>query len=410
MMKKRVLICPSDRAGVGYHRSINPAVYLGEYYGDEFDVVVDYEPLYNNEEYLKQYDIIHYHRQFGDFDKMEETLNRLDSLGIVSIMDIDDHWAPGIYHPMYLIIKNSEYDKKVLNNIKLARNITTTTETFANLLRKYNKNNVFVIPNALTTKEKQFISNPTKSDKLRIGWLGSSSHEEDIKLLKGLTSKLKSAKLIDKIQFVLCGFDLRGFISTINPITNEEVRRSIKPNESVWYRYEKIFTDDYSILDENYTKWLKSFKEGKYDGEENLPYRRIWTKSYKEYATNYNEFDVLLAPLSPNDFNRVKSQLKVIEASFMDKVLIASDIEPYRIDLKNALGKGKVFDNNGNSIIVEQHKNHKGWFEAIKFLIDNPDKIEVLKNNLKRDVMDKYSLETVSKIRRDFYMDLLKNK
>jgi glycosyltransferase involved in cell wall biosynthesis len=406
-MKKKVLICPSDRAGVGYHRSINPAVYLEEYYGNEFEVSIDYEPKYNNEEYLKQFDIIHYHRQFGPFEEMEQTLNRLDALGVKSIMDIDDHWSVGMHHPMYLIIKNAEFDKKVLNNIKLSRNITTTTEVFANVIRKYNKN-VFILPNALTTQEKQFISKPTESEKLRIGWLGSSSHEEDLKLLDGMVSKLKTLNLIDKVQFVLCGFDLRGFISMINPITKEESRRPIKPEESVWFRYEKILTDNYSILDDDYVKWLKEFKKDEeYPNVENLPYRRVWTKSYKEYATNYNHFDVLLAPLAVNDFNKVKSQLKVIEASFMGKAIIASDIEPYRIDLINCLDKGGVFNDKGNSLIVEQQKNHKGWFKSIKFLLENPDKLEIIRENLKNDVMEKYSLETVSKTRCELYNKLL---
>ena len=62
-----------------------------------------------------------------------------------------------------------------------------------------------------------------------------------------------------------------------------------------------------------------------YENVDNEPYRRVWTKPITSYATNYNMFDVSLAPLKESTFNRVKSQLKVIEAGFHKKALIAQD-------------------------------------------------------------------------------------
>ena len=44
----------------------------------------------DNDEWLKQYDIIHYHRSLGPYEKMPELLQRLKNLGIVTIMDLDD--------------------------------------------------------------------------------------------------------------------------------------------------------------------------------------------------------------------------------------------------------------------------------------------------------------------------------
>ena len=206
--KIKVLVVPSDKTGVGYYRSTKPHIALEQYYSDEFHVDIDYHPKLNNNEWLKKYDIIHYHRTLGDYDKMEETLNRLDELGILTIMDLDDYWSPGKHHPAYLIIKNSGMDKKILNNVKLSRNITTTTELFKNEINKYNKN-IHVIPNSIDPNEKQFKPKPEKSDRVRIGWLGGSSHLEDLELLRGLVGKIKSDGLIDKVQFVLCGFDTR---------------------------------------------------------------------------------------------------------------------------------------------------------------------------------------------------------
>jgi hypothetical protein len=57
-------------------------------YPDEFHVDVDYEPQIDNDEWLKQYDIIHYHRTLGDYDNMEKLTERLKKFRIISIMDL----------------------------------------------------------------------------------------------------------------------------------------------------------------------------------------------------------------------------------------------------------------------------------------------------------------------------------
>jgi hypothetical protein len=51
---------------------------------------------------------------------------------------------------------------------------------------------------------------------------------------------------MDKIQFVLCGFDTRGTVTMIDQKTGEQKQRPIKPEESVWCRYEEIFTNKLS--------------------------------------------------------------------------------------------------------------------------------------------------------------------
>jgi hypothetical protein len=92
--KIKILVVPSDRTGVSYFRSTKPHR-LENNYPDEFHVDVDYEPQIDNDEWLKQYDIIHYHRTLGDYD-MEKLTERLKNLGIISIMDLDDY-SPGIH-------------------------------------------------------------------------------------------------------------------------------------------------------------------------------------------------------------------------------------------------------------------------------------------------------------------------
>jgi glycosyltransferase involved in cell wall biosynthesis len=336
---------------------------------------------------------------------MPQLLQHLDNLGIVTIMDLDDHWSPGLHHPAYHIIKSAGLDTKILGNIKCARNVTTTTSLFAEEIAKYNKN-VFVLPNAVEPTEKQFTPNLEKSDRIRIGWLGGSSHLKDLEILSGVVSKLRTDNLIDKIQFVLCGFDTRGTHTEIDQATGQQKVRQITPMESVWFRYEKIFTDNYQIVSPEYKSHLMKFTLDEFQNVANEPYRRVWTKPISTYASNYNLFDISLAPLEENIFNKVKSQLKVIEAGFHHKAIIAQDFGPYKIDLKNAIQYGGGFDETANGILIDSKKNHKDWYSSLKKLITNPEIIPVLQENLYNTVKDTYSMNKVTEDRKQLYLKL----
>ena len=407
MSKIKVLVVPSDRTGVSYFRSTIPHIKLEEYYPDNFYIDIDYEPKIDDDEYLKQYDLIHYHRTLGDYDNLEEVLNRCDRLGIVTIMDIDDHWSPGPNHPAWELIKQGELDKKIARNLNISRNVITTTPIFAEEIKRLNKN-VFVLPNAINPEEKQYISNVEKSDRIRIGWLGGSSHIKDLEILGGMVRKFKNAGLLDKIQLVLCGYDLRGNITMIDKTTGKQKQRAIKPKESVWYTYEKIFTDDYSILSPEYKKFLHTFKEEEYENVHNEPYRRVWTKPITSYASNYNLFDILIAPLKESNFNKVKSQLKVIEAGFHKKALIAQDYGPYQIDCVNAIEYGGKINPKGNCLLVDTHKNHKQWYQYTKKLLDNPSLVEDLGEKLYEDIVPKYHIDVITEYRAEVYRELIR--
>ena len=102
----------------------------------------------------------------------------------------------------------------------------------------------------------------------------------------------------------------------------------------------------------------------------------------------------------------MKSQLKVIEAGFYKKALIASNIGPYTIDLKHAMKNGEFTD--GNALLVDEVKNHSDWAKFIKKLVDNPDMVTELGQRLYDTVKDTYDLNKVSDKRADFYKSLIK--
>jgi glycosyltransferase involved in cell wall biosynthesis len=373
-------------------------------HSDEFHVDIDYDPKINDYNYWKQYDIVHFHRSIGqDFDQANKLIQTLNSIGVITIMDLDDYWLPTKEHPIHQLIIQNKINEKIVANLKVAAHVITTTSLFASEISKINKN-VYVLPNAINPKEPQFKHETKPSDKLRFGWLGGSSHLHDLKLLNGVTNKLKDSH--DKFSLHLCGFDTRGSVTEINKETGEQKQRPIRPEETVWARYEEIFTDNYKLVSPQHLEYLKKFEDSEYIMESEPFYNRVWTKPVTSYASNYRLFDVSLSPIVNHIFNRVKSQLKVIEAGFYKKAIIASNVGPYTIDLKHALKNGQFSD--GNALLVDEVKNHSDWAKNMKKLIDNPNFAYDLGQRLYETVKDTYDLNVVTKTRRELYLSLVK--
>jgi glycosyltransferase involved in cell wall biosynthesis len=403
MSKIKVLVVPSDRTGVGKFRSVDPHIFLQNLYPDDFHVDIVYEPPYDDVNYWTQYQIVSFHRSIGpDFEKAHRLIQMLNSLGVITVCDIDDYWMPGKEHPIHDIIKVHKINEKITANLKVAKYVTTTTSLFADEISKLNKN-VFVFPNAINPNESQFKEPTLESDRLRIGWLGGSSHLHDIQLLDQGFGKIFSLK--DKLQYVLCGFDTRGSVTEINAQTGEQTKRNILPHETVWAQYEKIFTQNYSIVSDEYKKHLMNYNQESYTGNLDEPYLRVWTKPVTSYAKNYAKFDVSLAPIKNTMFNRMKSQLKVIEAGFYKKALIASDLGPYTIDLKHCMKNGEFVD--GNAMLVNENRNHADWPKFIEKLVKNPNLAKDMGERLYETVKDKYDLNVVTKTRAEFYKSII---
>jgi glycosyltransferase involved in cell wall biosynthesis len=402
--KIKILVIPSDRSGCGYFRSVKPHQYIAENYSDMFDIDIRYElpndkPL---DEFLKQYDIMHIHKQL---DKNCQIITLAQFLGVKVIVDVDDYWDLGNDHPMSITAREKNWKEPIINHVKQADYVTTTTEIFKNTILPLNPN-VLVFPNAIDPNEEQFIPKPTYSDKLRFGIICGSSHEKDIDILRGVIRSLPK-DVLDQMQIVLCGFDTRGTLSTINSQTKEITTRDIYPQESVWYRYEQIVTDNYSTVSTEHKQFLNMFIPQSEFPNKNEAYRRCWTKDISQYATHYNNIDVLLVPLKENKFNAQKSQLKVIECGFFHKAIIAQNFGPYQLDLIPMIEKGGNVNENGNALLVDTAKNHKMWAKYITKLVKNRDMVKKLQDNLQNTVIEKYSIKTVCEQRVKEYLKMM---
>lgn len=406
MSKIRILAIPSDKHGVGKFRMMDPFVFISDKHSDDIHVDISYNAE-DRDDYFLNYDIVVFHTFIHqtNHDHNINRINWLKSKGIITVMDIDDLWFVDQRHPMYQSIKMNKIGEMKIDMLKAVDYVSTTTPIFAKTIKDRLKiKNVVIFPNAINEDEPQFQNKPVQSDKVRFGWLGGSSHLYDLELMQnGISSIHNSCK--DNVQFVLCGFDTRGSVTMIDQNGKQE-QRPIQPMETVWYKYEEFFTDNFKVLNPDYKSYLGTFTQGDYN-DVNEPYRRRWTKDINTYATNYNTFDVSLAPLVDSVFNANKSQLKVIEAGFFKKAIIASDVDPFTIDLISAVDEGK-YNNKGNGLLVGSKKNHKDWAKHMKRLVDNPNMIEDLGNRLYETVKDTYSLKKVCKDRVQFFKSIIK--
>ena len=68
------------------------------------------------ESFLRQYDIIHIHKQL---DKECKIMDMIKFLGIPVIIDVDDHFLLGDDHPMSITAKKERWHEPIINHLKM---------------------------------------------------------------------------------------------------------------------------------------------------------------------------------------------------------------------------------------------------------------------------------------------------
>ena len=379
MKKKiRVLVLPSDQFGVGHYRQIWPSQNIQKNHSEDFHVDIRLNQPVTDAD-LAKFDIVHFHRRINKPDDTVKWIKKFQDAGVKVICDIDDYWMPFHGHPARQLAINANIPIQILSGIKAADCVSTTTEFFAKHIRKHNEN-VVIMPNAIDNSLPMWQPTPTQSDRVRVGWIGGSSHELDLKILEGTFNKLLSdPEVRDKIQIVMCGYDTRGTMTEVNPVTGEERTRPIRPEESVWNRFEDIFT-----------------AHGKAQGDQ---YVRRNTIPITQYGKHYNHLDICLAPLVHNTFNECKSELKLVETGMHSKCLIASDLYMY----------GELLTHGENGMVVNPRRNHKDWYKHIKQLVLDEDLRNKISKNLYDFISIEYNLNSVTNRRCEFYRELLED-
>lgn len=254
-------------SGPGFHRILMPLITM-----PQTDCMVTNQ---FTDEMLdrKQPDVVYYNRMIDD-----SVWKQRKERGFKIAVDVDDHWMLNPGHIAYQSVKRTGYSVKCIEHMRNADVVTTTHERLAEEIYRYNKN-VHILPNAIP-KHDYFPTDKKPSDKVRVFWQGSITHEKDLELLSYSIKGLYHAG--EQPQMVIAGL-------TDHP---------------VWRRMAHAYIY-------------------KHDGEV-LPGVSIF-----DYYKHYAHADIAVIPLVENSFNTYKSNLKFLEAANMGLPVICSHVDPY---------------------------------------------------------------------------------
>jgi glycosyltransferase involved in cell wall biosynthesis len=335
-----------------------PNAYIADNYPD-VDFVSTNSLLDLTKEQLADIDIFLFNRYWllGSNEDIETMYNGLKQLGAKVVLDMDDYWVLESGHPMYVDYVKNKTAEKLRHQMRLADHIITTTTYLAEAITPLNKN-ITILPNEPYDKYQQFVPDldqEQEKELTKFGWFGAAQHTEDIELLRDSMQTLcYDNTLNDRYRIYLAGWN--------------------EPNP-IYKGYEQVFSNN----------------------NKNPNYGRIKAADIYSYVSGYNFVNVALAPLKDTKFNKLKSELKIVEAGWMNKAIITSDIIPY----------SDVITHNKNGILIPQNKKN-GWHKAIKTLINDKDMRIELANNLTQDIKKLFDIKKTGQKRYELYQQLTK--
>jgi len=329
----KILAITSANSGVGYHRLMMPLVHMQKDYLLITDTI-------NDEVLEKGFNLVIINRIVTGLS-VEQLIEWKNKYGFKLIVDNDDHWDLPVTHILYDRYRLNDISNKIIEYIKIADLCTCTHERLADEIYTYNKN-VHILPNALPYGDEQFIDRKTESDKVRLFWSGSGTHEHDIKIVSNPFKRLIGDS---KIKLVISGYN-----------ENEK---------DVWNKIVHYFSAGNKLDITVY----------KYD-------------QVTRYMASYIESDISIIPLVDNKFNSMKSNLKVLETASKKNPAIVSNVHPYK------------------GLPVLYVNKQSDWVKHIKELTNDPGYRAEVGNNLYEYCNTNYNFKQINERRYSIYNQL----
>lgn len=318
--------------GCDYHRILLPLGYMN-------DVNCYVANMITEERENTPTDIIVYNR----INYLADGIKRLrDKTGAKVVMDIDDYWKLPANHLSY-----EGYQKigeQIEANIADADLVTVTNHALLDKVIKLN-GKAMVLPNCLPYGESQFIEARRESERVRVMWCGSITHQYDLNILK---EPFKRVREIPNIELIIGGYDAANMRT-----------------KQLW------------------DKMIQAFS-----ATELMP-----SHSPATYMRMYENADICVIPLENSEWHACKSNLKILEAAAKRLPVIVSNVAPYNID--------------ADAPVLWVNKQ-SDWFTYINLLVNNPNLRDQLGNALYEWAKKKYNFTEVNNSRRQAYADLCK--
>lgn len=240
-----------------------------------------YEITYLNEKFfienvIKNYDYIYIH-WIQQTNPVYLSIWK-EKYGFKIIQDIDDYWVLPFNHYMYSKIDAAK--KQLFDQLILADVVLCSTPYLLDKCLEFNDNchlRENYIPIGYQQFQPEYI--PVQNRKPTIGICGSLSHYDDWMSIRNQLKRIQSLK--NEFDFVIAGY------ADENSTSREK-----------WNKIANLFPNP------------KMFRH--------LP--------VNQYINFYKHIDILLAPLEINEFNKAKSNLKILESSVKSTITISNNL------------------------------------------------------------------------------------
>ena len=201
-----------------------------------------------------------------------------EKYGFKIIQDIDDYWTLPFNHYMYSKIDAAK--KQLFDQLILADIVLCSTPYLLDKCLEFNDNchlRENYIPIGYQQFQLEYI--PVQNRKPTIGICGSLSHYDDWMSIRNQLKRIQSLK--NEFDFVIAGY-----------------------------------ADENSTSREKWNKIVNLFPNPKV-------FRHL---PVNQYINFYKHIDILLAPLEINEFNKAKSNLKILESSVKSTITISNNL------------------------------------------------------------------------------------
>jgi len=268
--------------------------------------------------------------------------------GTKLIVDIDDNiWELTKDQPGYeLYHKGSERLSIASTYVSLADAVFCSTEPLAkyieNRIQKVFKEDktTFVLPNCLTPEEWKFEKPLLDEEKVVIGWQGSNTHHEDLRVAIPAIRQVLETYPNAYFEF-LGGMTEKMAMDLFNGIEPKHMERlSIHGGCPAWDQFPELLSSK---------KW-----------------------------------DMAIAPLTNQPFNHAKSHIKWMEYAMVGIPCVASAVYPYMEPIQ---GTATVVDGDTGLLASPDE-----WFEKLSLLIESKEERERIGKNAKRYVSEKWNI------------------
>lgn len=331
---------------LGYYRIHKPSQQLGNHtvdvrgtdivnYGDTFES--------NWENIFKQYDIIWIMHFLSEQNAAAQAFFN-DKYKKKLIYDIDDNYLDvPESNPVHDKFKKTKRDRSILSTSFFFSNaLTVSTEPLQARMKDHFKGvhgidkPCLLVPNMNDVNDWNFTPAKKHDDKVVIGYSGSNSHQDDLKMVLPSINKLLSK--YPKLHFEIIGAidktKLKDYFGRFDPKNLERV----------------------AMLPATATFW-----------------------EYPEYLAK-QKWDIGIAPLVDTAFTRSKSHIKWMEYSMYEIPTVASKVYPYYVDIE---GRDTITDDE-TGYLCEPNE----WENKLSRLIEDKTLRERIGKQAKEYIMD----------------------